>query len=81
MTLHIDENIILEPTSQEFATQLFNVINNSRQHLSEFLPWVGDIQNVENTRQYLRNCEILQNEKKEVSFIILTLNYGFFETY
>ena len=71
MPLTVDENITLELTSQKFATRLFNLIGSNRQHLSEFLPWVPNMQTVENTRQYLENCELLQEEKKEVSFIIL----------
>ncbi len=64
MTLHINENITLEQTSQKFATQLFNGIDNNRQQLSEFLPWVENMQIGEN-RHYPRNCELLQNERKK----------------
>lgn len=71
MTIIVDENIKLEITSKKFAAQLFTVINNNREHLSEFLPWVENIKSVEDFRHYLQNCEHLYEEKKEVSFIIL----------
>lgn len=71
MTIVVDENIKLEITSEKFATQLFNLINNNRKHLSEFLTWVGNMQSVEDIKHYLKNCEHLYEEKKEVSFIIL----------
>lgn len=71
MTIIVDENIKLEITSEKFATQLFDVINNNRAHLSEFLPWVENMQTVDDFRLYLQNCERLYEEKKEVSFIIL----------
>ncbi len=71
MSIVIDENIKLELTTEKFSKQLFNVIDSNREHLSEFLPWVGNMQSEENLRQYLRNCELLYEDKKEVSFIIL----------
>jgi hypothetical protein len=37
-TLIVDENIKLEPTSEQFAVPLFHVTLNNRKHLSEFLP-------------------------------------------
>ncbi|WP_201537111.1 GNAT family N-acetyltransferase [Psychrobacter immobilis] len=75
MTIIVDENIQLEVTSEKYALQLFNVINNNREHLSEFLPWVETIKTLETFKLYLQNCEILCAEKKEVSFIIL-LNHN-----
>lgn len=71
MIITVDDNIKLEITSEKFTTQLFNVIDNNRGHLSEFLSWVENMQSVEDLRQYLQNCERLYEEKKEVSFIIL----------
>jgi len=71
MRLTVKKNIDLEITSEKFAAPLFNVINNNREHLSEFLPWVENMQSVEHLREYLRNCELLYEERKEVSFIIL----------
>jgi ribosomal-protein-serine acetyltransferase len=71
MTIIIDENIRLEITSEKFTTQLFDVINNNRGHLSGFLPWVDAMQSEEDFRHYLQNCEQLYQEKREVSFIIL----------
>lgn len=71
MTITIDENIRLEITSEKFAIPLFTVINHNRNHLSEFLPWVENMQSAEDVKRYLQNCERLYEEKKEVSFIIL----------
>lgn len=74
MVVTVDENITLEIATEKFAAPLFNLVNNNRQHLSEFLPWVENMQSVEDTRQYLKNCELLQEEGKELSFIILLNN-------
>lgn len=70
LSIQVDENIRLEITSSKFATQLFDVINHNRRHLSEFLPWVENMQSEKNVRQYLEYSEGLICEKKEVSFII-----------
>ncbi|HUH33897.1 MAG TPA: GNAT family protein, partial [Daejeonella sp.] len=66
----VNENIRLELTSAKHALQLFNAIENSRAHLSEFLPWVDNIQSDEDLTDYLINCELLHQQKKEVSFVI-----------
>ena len=71
MIIKIDENIKLEITSEKYAAPLFNVIDNNREHLSEFLSWVENMKSVEDLRNYLQNCEHLYKEKKEVSFITL----------
>ncbi|MFH4966425.1 GNAT family protein [Gaetbulibacter sp. M235] len=71
MEIIVDENIKLELTSEKYATSLYNVIDNNREHLSEFLPWIENMQCVEDFRNYLQNCEHLYKENKEVSFIIL----------
>lgn len=71
MTIHIDKNIKLEITSEKFTMPLFQVINNNRAHLSEFLPWVENMQSIEDVSSYLLTCEHLYENKKEVSFIIL----------
>ncbi|MDA3616017.1 GNAT family N-acetyltransferase [Polluticaenibacter yanchengensis] len=67
----IDENIEMEITAEKFAVPLFDVIDSNREHLSEFLSWVGNMQSVENLRKYLKNCEQLYNDKTEISFVIL----------
>ncbi|MEJ7627413.1 MAG: GNAT family N-acetyltransferase [Ferruginibacter sp.] len=71
MIIIVDENIKLEITSEKFASGLFNIVESNREHLSQFLPWVANMQSEENMREYLKNCELLHEEKKEVSFIIL----------
>lgn len=74
MIITVDENITLEITSEKFAAPLFNLVNSDRKHLSAFLPWVENMQSVEDMRHYLKNCELLQEERKEIGFIILLNN-------
>lgn len=71
MTITIDENVKLVRTSETYSERLFDVINVNRVHLSEFLPWVENIRSADDLGSYLRNCEHLHADGKEVSFIIL----------
>jgi ribosomal-protein-serine acetyltransferase len=71
MTITIDKHLKLELTSVKHAEGLYEALNNSRQHLSAFLPWVDKMQTVNDFRNYIRNCELLYEEKKEVSFVML----------
>ena len=71
MEIIIDENIRLELTAEKHAEGLLDALNKSRQKLAEFLPWVDSMQSVDDFKHYLRNCEALHNEKKEVSFVIM----------
>ena len=74
MNLIINEETGLELTTQSHAAGLFAAIDANRQHLSVFLPWVGFMQAEEDVKAYLKNCEILYNEQKEISFVIFHNN-------
>ena len=71
MTLTIDDHIKLELTAQKHAEDLFNTLNENRDHLSKFLPWVGNMQSADDFRIYIRNCESMYMEQQEISFVIL----------
>jgi ribosomal-protein-serine acetyltransferase len=74
MNIIINEETRLELTVESHAAGLFGAINTNRQHLSEFLPWVGYMQATEDVRAYLKNCEVLYTEQKEISFVIFHNN-------
>jgi len=71
ITVPIDENVRLELTSAKHAGPLYQAVNTNRKHLSEFLPWVGNMQSVANFQQYIETCETMYRQGKEVSFVIL----------
>lgn len=71
MNITIDENINLELLAENHAAALFDIVNNNRAHLSQFLPWVPNMQTVDDFREYIKNCEMLYRQKKEVSFVIM----------
>jgi len=68
MTITIDKHLKLELTSVKHAEGLYEALNNSRQHLSAFLPWVDRMQTVNDFRNYIKNCELLYEEKKRSEF-------------
>lgn len=74
ITITIDENVQLELTASKHAKGLYDAVDSNRQHLSEFLPWVSNMQSVEDFKAYIQNCEELYRQKKEVSFVILLNN-------
>ncbi len=71
ITIAIDENIKLELTSAKHARVLYEAVKANRKHLSEFLPWVSNMQSVDDFQQYIESCEMLYRQGKEVSFVIL----------
>lgn len=70
MTIIINEETRLELTAESHAKELFTAIDANRQHLAAFLPWVDNMQTVENVSAYLKACEALYKDGKEISFII-----------
>ena len=72
MIIKIDTNLTLELTSQKHADELYRAVDNNRKHLSAFLSWVGNMNSVSNFNDYIKNCELLYKEKKEVSFVIIS---------
>ena len=72
MIVKIDTNLRLELTSQKHAAALYLAVDNNRKHLSEFLPWVSTMKSVSAFKDYIKNCEDLYKEKREVSFVIIS---------
>ncbi len=71
MIINIDEGLRLELTAAKHAEGLYLAVDANREHLSEFLPWVGNMQSVDDFRNYIENCELLYQQDKEVSFVIM----------
>jgi ribosomal-protein-serine acetyltransferase len=72
MTIKIDQNLTLELTAEKHAKVLYDAVDNNREHLSKFLPWVGNMQSVNDFQNYIKSCEILYLQGKEVSFVIIS---------
>ncbi|MGJ1263724.1 GNAT family N-acetyltransferase [Sphingobacterium spiritivorum] len=71
MEIRIDEHIKLQQTSPEHAEGLLEAVDRNRDHLSRFLPWVGNMQEVADFDQYIQYCMDLYDQRQEISFVIL----------
>ncbi|WP_316802038.1 GNAT family protein [Pedobacter nototheniae] len=71
LNFQIDHNITLELIHEGHAESLFRSIDENRSHLSRFLSWVAHMKSVEDARNYIKTCNQLHNEAKEVSFVII----------
>lgn len=72
MIKYITENISLELTSEKHAEPLFHAIDCNREHLSQFLGWVDNMQSVFDMHEYLQSSKMPIEEKREVSFVIVS---------
>lgn len=71
MIIQINETIHLELTAEKHAQALFAAVDANREHIGTFMPWVGNMLAIEHARYYLKSCEQLYAEQKEVSFVII----------
>ena len=69
--IEVENNLRLELINKTFSKALIQAINNNREHLSPFLPWVPKMQTEIDSENYIANCEMLSAFGKEVSFVIL----------
>ena len=69
--LVIDDNLFLAPLEAEHAPALFEAVDNDRSHLAVFLPWVNNMRSVQDFSSYIKNCELLYRQQKEISFVII----------
>jgi ribosomal-protein-serine acetyltransferase len=68
--IRLTPNIVLAPLALSHAPALLQAVDDNRDHLSAFLPWVGQMQTVEHFTHYIQFCNDLSAQQKEVSFII-----------
>ena len=71
MIIIIDDNVSLELIAEKHAKGLFLAIDNNREHLSKFLPWVSAMATIENTQIYIDACLQRYQQGEEISFVII----------
>lgn len=70
MKLFINDCLILELTAQKHAKELMEALDQNRIHLSKYLPWVDSMQTIDDFHTYIKKCQSLYRDQKEVSFVI-----------
>ena len=71
MSIQVDDKISLEFLEEIHAASLFNLINNNRAYLKEWLPWVDSMRTVENAGNYIVNCIKEAAERTDFAYAIM----------
>ena len=66
--LLVDEAISLKAVSQNEAAQLFAITDQNREHLSSFLPWVNNVNKVEDSLDFIRTMQNRRAQGVEYGF-------------
>lgn len=69
-TIKVDNKIVLEIIVQEHAEPLLNLVNANRQYLREWLPWVDNMQSVDDFKAYISRCKSLHEEGSDYGLVI-----------
>lgn len=70
MNIHIDDTLELELTAEHHATEMFEAIDNNRDHLGVFLPWVPEMLSASDMTTYLKKCVDRYDQGVEFSFVM-----------
>ena len=62
--------VSLKLIAEEHAASLLHLVNNNRQYLRSWLPWVDHMQTVENFKTYIANCEKQHEEGTDYGYVI-----------
>lgn len=71
MTIQVNDKISLEFLEEVHAPILFYLVNDNRDHLKKWLPWVDNMQAVENAKDYIASCLRQAAEKTDFAYAIM----------
>ena len=74
MKITVDEHLSLELLSSKHTKELFQLIDNNRTYLRNWLPLVEQIDSLETATQYVNEWVERNNRESEYSFVILENN-------
>ena len=64
VSIVVDDNLLLRTYANEDAEALFNAINESRNHLHPWLPWVGSTTKAEHSLQFIQKSHQQLNNQE-----------------
>src|SRR5690625_804940 len=64
---HIDDDISIKMLAAFNAERLFEITNESRQHLRKWLPWLDAIETAEDSLLFIKNAFQLHAERKSLT--------------
>ena len=71
MKIQVDETISLEFLEEIHAESLFNLVNNNRAYLREWLPWVDHMHTIANFTNYIIDTKKRAVEKSDFGYAII----------
>ncbi len=71
MTINIDENISLEFINASHSQAVFDIANDSRDYLREWLIWVDEMQSVEFIENYIKESAQRKSDGSAFAFVII----------
>ncbi len=71
MKIQVDEQTSLEMLEEIHAESLFNLVNNNRVYLREWLPWVDHMQTIANFTHYILDTQKRAAERTDFGFAII----------
>ena len=69
--LKIDENVSLKLIEINDAERVFELTDQSRKYLKEWLPWLDFTNSVEDTKDFIRGCLKGYGENNSLNTVIL----------
>lgn len=71
MTIYIDEQLRLEMLNIEHAEPIFNLVNSNRLHLREWLPWVIQLETLEQFKEIILTSQQGFSNNSDLAFVIV----------
>ena len=68
--LVVDEKIDLRLPDEQYATELYNIINTQRPYLGKWLPWVQHTNSVEDSRNFLKESRLFSKGGQKLTTFI-----------
>lgn len=69
--LMIDDDTKLELINQDHADELFDLIEDNREYLKEWLPWLDNNRYLQNTIDYIKISQFQYERNETVQFVLL----------
>ncbi|MDB5190814.1 MAG: GCN5-related N-acetyltransferase [Segetibacter sp.] len=70
LKIKVDDTVLLETLDDKHAEQILNLVNNNRQHLRKWLPWVDYMHSLIDFKNFIINSRKRQMAGGELSFAI-----------
>lgn len=66
----VADDVVLEPIHASHAGELFQLVDQNRKHLRQWLPWVDFMQSAADFAAYIERCEQQHREGTDYGFVI-----------